>query len=137
MRLEGFGIFVTDMDAMVEFYRHVLEFEIKYSSGDGNVYLIKDGVLFLMFGRNDFEEMVDKKFIYPKGMNGTFEIALQAKNYSDVDVCFAKVVAKGAKPILEPSTMPWGQRTCYIADPEGNMIEIGSFIDDTKEKCES
>jgi extradiol dioxygenase family protein len=23
---------------------------------------------------------------------------------------------------------PWGQRTCYIADPEGNLIEIGSFI---------
>ncbi|MEG0494612.1 MAG: glyoxalase, partial [Clostridia bacterium] len=21
----------------------------------------------------------------------------------------------------------WGQRTCYIADPEGNLIEIGSF----------
>ena len=21
---------------------------------------------------------------------------------------------------------PWGQRTCYIADPEGNLIEIGS-----------
>lgn len=28
---------------------------------------------------------------------------------------------------LEPTTEPWGQRTCYIADPEGNLIEIGSF----------
>ena len=26
-----------------------------------------------------------------------------------------------------PTTEPWGQRTCYIADPEGNLIEIGSF----------
>lgn len=25
------------------------------------------------------------------------------------------------------TTEPWGQRTCYIADPEGNLIEIGSF----------
>jgi len=22
---------------------------------------------------------------------------------------------------------PWGQRTCYVSDPGGNLIEIGSF----------
>ena len=25
------------------------------------------------------------------------------------------------------TTEPWGQRTCYVADPEGNLIEISSF----------
>jgi catechol 2,3-dioxygenase-like lactoylglutathione lyase family enzyme len=25
---------------------------------------------------------------------------------------------------------PWGQRTCYVADPDGNLIEIGSFVED-------
>lgn len=39
----------------------------------------------------------------------------------------AKAVEKGAQSVLEPTTEPWGQRTCYIADPEGNLIEIGSF----------
>ena len=34
---------------------------------------------------------------------------------------------KGAESVMEPTTEPWGQRTCYIADPEGNLIEIGSF----------
>ena len=33
----------------------------------------------------------------------------------------------GAVSVLEPTTEPWGQRTCYISDPEGNLIEIGSF----------
>jgi len=33
----------------------------------------------------------------------------------------------GATPVLSPETEPWGQRTCYVADPEGNLIEIGSF----------
>lgn len=28
---------------------------------------------------------------------------------------------------MPPTTEPWVQRTCYIADPEGNLIEIGSF----------
>ena len=133
MKLEGFGLFVINMDEMVEFTKHVLDFEIEYQSGDGNVYLKKDGVLFLMYGRSDFEKMCDKRFSYPKDLNGTVEITLQAKNYSDVDVCFERVVSKGAKPILEPSTQPWGQRTSYVADPEGNIIEIGSFLKDTSE----
>lgn len=28
------------------------------------------------------------------------------------------------KEVLEPELEPWGQRTCYIADPEGNLIEM-------------
>ena len=24
-------------------------------------------------------------------------------------------------------TESWGQRTCYVSDPEGNLIEISSF----------
>ena len=35
----------------------------------------------------------------------------------------------GAKSVLPPTTEPWGQRTCYVADPDGNLIEIGSFIE--------
>jgi len=37
------------------------------------------------------------------------------------------VVRKGAAPILAPTTEPWGQWTSHVADPEGNLIEIGSF----------
>ena len=35
----------------------------------------------------------------------------------------------GAKSVLPPTTEPWGQRTCYVADPDGNLIEIGSFVE--------
>ena len=53
-------------------------------------------------------------------------LALASLNIERVEA-FADAVSKGAEPILEPTTEPWGQRTCYIADPEGNLIEIGSF----------
>lgn len=36
--------------------------------------------------------------------------------------------------VLEPELEPWGQRTCYIADPEGNLIEIGSWNKAYEEK---
>ena len=127
MKLDGFGIFVEDLATQIAFYRDVLGFEIKETAEAGNVFLEKDGTLFLMYGRRDFEKMTGKEFEYVKGFNGHFEIALSVENYAAVDRAFKQVVAKGAKPVLEPTTEPWGQRTCYIADPEGNLIEIGSF----------
>ena len=71
--------------------------------------------------------MTARAFNYAPGVNGHYEIALSVENFAAVDKAFAEVTAKGATPILEPTTEPWGQRTCYIADPEGNLVEIGSF----------
>lgn len=129
MKLDGFGIFVNDMAVMIKFYRDVLEFDIKEDENTSNVYLIKDGTLFLLYGRNDFGKMTDHEFHYENKVNGHYEIALSVENYAEVDIAFEKVISKGAEPILKPITKPWGQRTCYIADPEGNLIEIGSFVE--------
>ena len=127
MKLDGFGIFVKDMPAMVRFYRDVLGFGIREDENASNVYLEKDGTLFLLFRRRDFEKMTNRTFGYAPGVNGHYEIALSVCDYAAVDAAFREVVAKGAEPVMEPTTEPWGQRTCYVADPEGNLIEIGSF----------
>lgn len=127
MRLDGIGLFVDDMAKMIRFYRDVLGFEIKEAEDTSNVYLIKDGTLFLLYGRKDFEKMTNRKYEYVKGLNGHTEIALYVDTFEEVDVVYEEVIRKGAVSVLEPKTEPWGQRTCYIADPEGNLIEIGSF----------
>ena len=127
MRLDGFRLLVNDMGKMIRFYRDVLGFEIKEAEDTSNVYLVKDGTLFLLYGRKDFENMTSRKYEYVKGLNGHSEIALYVDTFDEVDAAFRDVVSKGATPVLEPTTEPWGQRTCYIADPEGNLIEIGSF----------
>lgn len=130
MKLDGFGIFVKDMPVMVRFYRDVLGFEIKDDENARNVMLEKDGTLFMLYRRSDFEVMTDTKYTYADGLIGHYEIALSVNNYAEVDSTFAEVTHKGAKPVMAPTTEPWGQRTCYIADPEGNLIEIGSFVKD-------
>ncbi|MBR5524979.1 MAG: VOC family protein [Clostridia bacterium] len=127
MKLDGFGLFVEDMPTMVRFYRDVLGFEIAEGEDAENVYLVKDGTLFMLYERKNFEKMTSRKYEYIKGLNGHFEIALSVDTFADVDAEYAKAIEKGARPVLEPTTEPWGQRTCYIADPEGNLIEIGSF----------
>ena len=124
MKLDGFGLFVNDMGKMIRFYRDVLGFEIKEAEDTSNVYLVKDGTLFLLYGRNDFEKMTSRKYEY---INGHFEIALYVDTFDEVDKAYEDAVSKGAVSVLAPETEPWGQRTCYIADPEGNLVEIGSF----------
>jgi catechol 2,3-dioxygenase-like lactoylglutathione lyase family enzyme len=134
MKLDGFGLFVEDMPKMIRFYRDVLGFEIRENEDAQNVYLVKDGTLFLLYGRNDFEKMTSQKYKYLKGLNGHFEIALYVDTFEEVDSEYAKAISKGAVSVLEPTTEPWGQRTCYIADPEGNLIEIGSWNKPFEEK---
>ena len=128
MKLDGFGVFVKDMPTMVRFYRDVLGFEIKEAEDASNVFLEKDGTLFLFYRRSDFENMTSTKFNYAEKINGHFEIALGVENYAAVDKAYNEIVAKGGKSVMPPRTEPWGQRTCYIADPEGNLVEIGSFV---------
>lgn len=127
MKLDGIGLFVKDMGTMIRFYRDVLGFEIQENEDAVNVYLIKDGTLFMLYERKNFEAMTNRKYKYINGFNGHFEIALYVDTFEEVDRYYREVVDKGAVSVLEPTTEPWGQRTCYIADPEGNLIEIGSF----------
>ena len=69
-----------------------------------------------------------------KGLNGHFEMALYVDTFEEVDEAYKKAVENGATSVLEPELEPWGQRTCYIADPEGNLIEIGSWNKPYEEK---
>ena len=127
MHLDGLGIMVKDMAVMVRFYRDVLGFEITEEEDAENVYLTKDGTVFMLYRRPDLEQMMGRKLRYADGIQGHFETALSVENFAEVDRAFARAVSMGARPVMEPVTEPWGQRTCYIADPEGNLIEIGSF----------
>ena len=84
MQLDGIGLFVNNMQIMAEFYRDILGFELEWKPGDKNVYLIKDDTLFMLYGRNDFENMTSRKYQYIEGLNGHFEIALRASSLSFV-----------------------------------------------------
>lgn len=134
MRLDGYGLFVKDMTAMIRFYRDVLGFEIKEAEDTENVYFVKDGTLFLLYGRKDFEALTDKRYEYLKGVNAHSEMALYVDTFEEVDEQYRNVIENGATSLMEPTTEPWGQRTCFITDPEGNIIEIGSWNKPYEEK---
>ena len=134
MRLDGYGLFVKDMATMIRFYRDVLGFGIKEEENAENVYLVKDGTLFLLYGRKDFEKLTNKRYEYLKGVNAHSEMALYVDTFDEVDEQYLHAVKNGATSLLAPTTEPWGQRTCFLADPEGNIIEIGSWNRPYEEK---
>ena len=105
-------------------------FETDWNGKDPDVRMQLGNMWLIMFPRTAFEQMTGWEYSYPKGMNGTVELAFHVPTFSDVDEEYARVTALGAKSVFAPQTMPWGQRTCYIADPEGNLIEIHSFAKD-------
>ena len=121
------ALFTTDNQKMVDFYCDIFGFETSWNGLDIDVEMHLDGMRILLFPRESIEKMTQQRFAYPSGINGTMEISFDVPSFADVDKEYVRAVSMGAKPIMEPTTEPWGQRTCYVADPEGNLIEISSF----------
>jgi uncharacterized glyoxalase superfamily protein PhnB len=53
---------------------------------------------------------------------------LMAAGVEDVDAAYETLSAKGVKFLRPPIDQPWGLRTAYFADPEGNLWELNQPI---------
>lgn len=126
-RIDMIGIFVNDLPRMVAFYRDVLGFAIDWD-GEGPYAEFKhEGVRFSMYERAELPGLLGQEPSYPSGLNGTFELAIDLPTSVDADSKFAAVVAAGGRPVYAPRDEPWGMHSSMVADPEGNLIEIGSW----------
>jgi uncharacterized glyoxalase superfamily protein PhnB len=45
---------------------------------------------------------------------------------ADVDGEFAKLQPESEDVVLEPTTMPWGNRSAMVRDPDGNVVNLFS-----------
>ena len=121
------GLFTRDNRMTVDFYTKTFGFTTAWDGVQPNVEMVLDDMRIILFPREAFEQMVSQSFQYPDGLNGTMELAFDVPTFADVDKEYRNALENGARPVLPPTTEPWGQRTCYVADPDGNLIEIGSF----------
>lgn len=126
-RFNTIGLFTTNNQKIVDFYVNIFGFKTDWNGQEPNVEMHLDGMRIILFPREAIEEMTQRKFTYPSGINGTMELSFDVPTFADVDKEYERAIEMDAKPIMKPTTEPWGQRTCYVADPEGNLIEISSF----------
>jgi catechol 2,3-dioxygenase-like lactoylglutathione lyase family enzyme len=126
-RIDMIGIFVADLPRMAAFYRDLLGFELDWDGAGPYAEFKHEGVRFSMYTRALLPGLLGQEPGYPTGLNGTFELAIDLPTSTDVDGEYARLVQAGARPVYAPRDEPWGMRSSMIADPEGNLIEIGSW----------
>lgn len=124
--MKDVGLFVADIKKMVSFYRDVLNFEADWDGGMfANLKRGNDGLFF--YDREDFAKAIGETNYLTKGTNLTMEMYLRCAT-SEVDKEYERLKKLKVRIICEPATQPYGMRNFFIADPEGNIIEIGDGI---------
>lgn len=111
-------IFARDLPAMRRFYERVMSFPlyrelgptwIEYRVGASLLVLTQRGVLF-----DD-----------PPPPDGALSLQLAFRvTPSEVDACAAALHKRGVPIVMEPKDQPWGHRTLFFRDPDGNVLEI-------------
>lgn len=124
----GACLYAGDMDRMVRFYRDTLGFQTDWNGGDFAAFETASGALSLfMYSRKQFAQAIGESYVPPKGINQTFEIALWLPSFADVDAEYERLSKLDVQfPTGEPMTFSFGIRNFYVADPEGNLLEIGA-----------
>jgi len=121
---------VTDnVRAMAKFYNDVLQMPIADDRGQ-YVEFEHSGVRFAICARSILHNATGHQSYQEPGRGHAFELAFPCDTPEDVDKVYADIVAKGAAPVKAPALMPWGQKTAFFADPDGNIHELFADLPD-------
>ena len=126
MRIGLITVLTDNIENMKIFYSQVLGFEI-IEEMKNYIEFRNEGVRFAVTTREEmFRETGHKSYLKPRE-GQSFELAFPVGSPEDVDKVYNELLAKGATQIKEPMMMPWGRKTGFIADPEGNIHELYSY----------
>ena len=115
-------IFARDMEAMRHFYETVMEFPLLRTLGDRWFeYRVGATTLALTTHGPRFDDMPPAQGALSLQM--AFRVAPQM-----VADCAAALDAKGVKLISPLTDHPFGHRTIFFRDPDGNVLEIFAEI---------
>jgi catechol 2,3-dioxygenase-like lactoylglutathione lyase family enzyme len=115
-------VFVRDMAAMRRFYHDVMRFPVERELGpDWIEHRIGSNILALArphIAKDDAPT--------PKG-SASLQLAFRVAP-PDVSRCEEELKAAGVAIISPAADQPWGHRTLFFRDPDGNILEIYADI---------
>ena len=127
LRIDMIGLFPGDMGKMVAFYQALLGVEVDWDGKSPYAEFKHQGVRFAMYARSQLATLLGQEPDITAGVNGTFEIAIDLPRYENVQPEYERALSLGASPVYAPRDEPWGMRSSMVTDPEGNLVEIGSW----------
>jgi lactoylglutathione lyase len=117
-------LIVEDLDRALHFYTGVLGLRLGHRSGD--YAQLDTGVTRLaLYTRNAMAKTLSMSLDPPAANAPGFEIGFKV---ADVDAAFTELVARGAPAVVPPTDRFWGQRTAYIRDPDGHLVELAQDL---------
>lgn len=122
-RIDLITILTDDVPALAGFYRDVLGLPVQ-DVQEGYTEFAMEGVRFAICSRTTMAAATGHTSYEEARRGQVFELAFPCETVRDLDLTYAAIVAKGVIPIQPPTTMPWGHRTAFFADPDGNIHEL-------------
>ena len=113
-------VIVEDLDRALAFYTGVLGLELGHRSGKF-AQLATGATRIALFERSAMATVLGTALEPPDRRAPAFELGFKVP---DVDAAYAELVALGAEASVSPTDRPWGQRTAYVRDPDGHLIEL-------------
>ena len=117
-------LIVEDLDRALGFYTGVLGLRLGHRSGD-YAQLDTGATRLALYTRNAMANTLGMSLQAPDAHAPGFEIGFKV---ADVDAAIDELIARGATPVAPPTDRFWGQRTAYVRDPDGHLIELAQDL---------
>ena len=117
-------LIVEDLDRALHFYTGVLGLRLGHRSGD-YAQLDTGTTRLAFYTRSAMAKSLSLALDAPASNAPGFEIGFKV---ADVDAAFSELVARGAPAVVPPTDRFWGQRTAYVRDPDGHLVELAQDL---------
>lgn len=116
---------VDDLDRSVAFYTDTLGIELDHRSGP-YAQLATGRTRLALFERSAMAQTLGRDDLSAPDPDAPgFELGFKV---DDVDAAYAELESAGVPGIVKPTDRPWGQRTGYLRDPDGHLIELAEDL---------
>jgi catechol 2,3-dioxygenase-like lactoylglutathione lyase family enzyme len=111
-------LITSDVKTLTAFYSQVLQIEPRKSGDDYVEFPTKVGTLAL------FAATAQEKYIPGSATAGQNHSSILEFRVGDVDEEYARLRPVVKSWVKGPTTQPWGTRSIYFRDPDGNLIDF-------------
>jgi catechol 2,3-dioxygenase-like lactoylglutathione lyase family enzyme len=117
VRVNGISLLTTDVARLRAFYVDVLRVEAR--GDDTFTALTTDGAELSLFSVAGMERMAPGSMA--DAGHGSFTLEVEV---ADVDGEYERLRTVGVSFVKPPTTQPWGRRSVWFRDPDGNIINF-------------